>query len=140
DAWSDRVVSLHNTYRAQYGADPLHWDGNLYSGALAWAQKCVFSHSGGSYGENLYAAAPGTGDTLAEGLSSWMSEAGERHFLYNDPVFSTNTGHFTQVVWKSTTGVACAVANCASGTIFGQSSQFLVCRYSPPGNYAGEFA
>ena len=44
-----------------------------------------------------------------------------------------------QVVWKSTTQVACAVANCAAGTIFSQPSNFVVCRYTPPGNYAGQF-
>lgn len=36
-------------------------------------------------------------------------------------------GHFTQVVWKSTKSVGCAVGSSATKTM-------VVCRYSPPGN------
>ncbi|KAF8888246.1 CAP domain-containing protein [Infundibulicybe gibba] len=59
--------------------------------------------------------------------------------LDNNPGFSSATGHFTQVVWKGTTQVACAVANCGAGTIFSQASGYVVCRYSPPGNVIGQF-
>ena len=31
-------------------------------------------------------------------------------YNYDKPGFSPGTGHFTQVVWKSSTHVACAVA------------------------------
>ncbi|GGL05107.1 CAP domain-containing protein [Nocardia jinanensis] len=31
---------------------------------------------------------------------------------YADPVFSTTTGHITQVVWKATTKVGVAMADC----------------------------
>ncbi|KAF9476679.1 PR-1-like protein [Pholiota conissans] len=139
DAWSDQVVSLHNSYRAQYGASPVSWNQNLYASALSWAQQCNFVHSpGGKYGENLYAIGSTSADALTMGLKSWMSEASK--YDYNNPGFTSSTGHFTQVVWKSTTGVACAQANCAAGTIFpNNASKFLVCRYTPPGNVAGQF-
>ncbi|KIJ98325.1 hypothetical protein K443DRAFT_104102, partial [Laccaria amethystina LaAM-08-1] len=57
----------------------------------------------------------------------------------NNPGFSPATGHFTQVVWKSTTQVACAMVNCGPGTIFPQASTYTVCRYTPPGNIQGQF-
>ncbi|KAF8990188.1 CAP domain-containing protein, partial [Cyathus striatus] len=57
----------------------------------------------------------------------------------NSPGFSSASGHFTQVVWKSTTSVACAITSCPAGTIFGQASKYVVCRYAPPGNYPGQF-
>ncbi|KAF8978699.1 CAP domain-containing protein, partial [Cyathus striatus] len=59
--------------------------------------------------------------------------------LDNKPGFSSATGHFTQVVWKSSTSIACAIANCPAGTIFNQTSKYVVCRYAPPGNYLGQF-
>ena len=48
---------------------------------------------------------------------------------------------FSKVVWKSTTEVGCAIANCPADAIFpGVASQFVVCQYTPPGNVLGEFA
>jgi pathogenesis-related protein 1 len=60
-----------------------------------------------------------------------------------NPVFSANTGHFTQVVWKNTKQLGCAVVNCPAGTIFDAmygATPFHVCEYNPPGNYAGQFS
>lgn len=47
--------------------------------------------------------------------------------------------HFTQVVWKSTQRVGCAVTTC--GGIFGPNSkaQYHVCEYFPAGNVIGHF-
>lgn len=66
-----------------------------------------------------------------------MDEASK--YDYNHPGFSSGTGHFTQVVWKGSKQVACAIANCGAGTIFGQASKYVVCRYSPAGNIIGHF-
>ena len=55
----------------------------------------------------------------------------------NDPQAS----HFTQVVWKSSTQVGCAVQSCSG--IFDASfgpAKFFVCEYFPQGNIIGEFA
>lgn len=139
DTFADQVVAQHNAARAKYGADPLTWNSAIYDDTLAYANNCVFEHSGGDgYGENL---AAGSWDTygIVDAVNDWMSEAPD--YDYNNPGFSENAGHFTQVVWKSTTQVACAVASCPSGTIFPDSaSQYVICRYTPPGNYDGEFA
>lgn len=54
--------------------------------------------------------------------------------------FNLLSGGFTQVVWKSSTQVACAQAECAAGTIYNQKSTITVCRYSPPGNMQGQFS
>jgi pathogenesis-related protein 1 len=47
--------------------------------------------------------------------------------------------HFTQVVWRATKEVGCAMANCEAPAPDGTNSvwKFFVCRYSPPGNING---
>jgi hypothetical protein len=41
--------------------------------------------------------------------------------------------HFTQLLWVATTNVGCGVACSADNTAY------VVCEYSPPGNWQGEF-
>jgi hypothetical protein len=42
-----------------------------------------------------------------------------------------DVGHYTQIVWRSTTRVGCAVTR-------NSSDEYLVCRYSQGGNVLGE--
>ncbi|KAL0070396.1 hypothetical protein AAF712_002227 [Marasmius tenuissimus] len=137
--WKQSVVRQHNEYRAKYGAAGLSWSDALYGDTLKYAQQCKFQHSngGGKYGENL-AAGTGNAYGFTNGLKDWMNEASK--YDYNHPGFSSETGHFTQVVWKSSKQVACAIANCRGGTIFQQPSKYIVCRYTPPGNFKGRYA
>ncbi|KAJ3912032.1 CAP domain-containing protein [Lentinula edodes] len=130
------TLNSHNSARAQYGASSLTWNSNLYPATQQWANACVFQHSGGNYGENLAAAAP-QGISVQQGVNMWMAEVCAYLNQYSNPTFSSSTGHFTQVVWKSTTSVACAIATC---NFLGNGTGYLVCRYDPPGNYLGQFA
>ncbi|KAI0036696.1 CAP domain-containing protein, partial [Vararia minispora EC-137] len=130
-------LSSHNTVRAAHGVGNLSWNNTLEAAAQKWANKCVFQHSGGSlgpFGENL--AAGTGGETIQQGVKSWADEASQ--YSSSNPVPS----HFTQMVWKSSTEVGCAVASCAGGTIFSASfgaANFYVCEYFPQGNVIGEF-
>ena len=54
------------------------------------------------------------------------------------PDFSTtgrwgDVAHYTQIVWRGTTSLGCALASDAE-------NDYLVCRYSPPGNVVGQRA
>lgn len=52
------------------------------------------------------------------------------YYDYNNPGFSMATGHFTQVVWKGTTQVGCAVQTCPSGFAgWSTGGTYVVCRY-----------
>ncbi len=50
-------------------------------------------------------------------------------------------GHFSQVIWQSTTKVGCASHYCAAGTIFSSMpSWFTVCDYRGQGNVGSQYA
>ncbi|MFE7742244.1 CAP family protein [Nocardia sp. NPDC057455] len=139
DVWSDLVLASHNQARTQYGAPELTWDPALYADTVAWAKACKFQHSDpqGRYGENIYAVTDSNA-SINDAVAAWMQEASQ--YNYNNPTFSIGAGHFTQVVWKSTTQVTAAVADCPADTIFpGFPARFFVARYTPPGNQQGQF-
>jgi hypothetical protein len=46
--------------------------------------------------------------------------------------FSMNTGHFTQLVWRSSARLGCGASVC-------RGLQIWVCNYDPPGNVQGNF-
>ncbi|KAF8516969.1 PR-1-like protein [Hysterangium stoloniferum] len=129
-------LSTHNAARAAHGASPLTYSQSLAAKAQQWVDGCVFKHSGGTlgpFGENL-AAGTGDGYGIKEAIASWTGEASE--YNSNNPVPS----HFTQVVWKGTKEVGCALKNCNG--IFDSSfglAHFYTCEYSPQGNVLGEF-
>ena len=54
-------------------------------------------------------------------------------YNYNNPGFSSATGHFTQVVWKSTSDLGCGIAISRNGKIYGVSE------YTKPGNYGNQY-
>ncbi|KDN48739.1 hypothetical protein RSAG8_02726, partial [Rhizoctonia solani AG-8 WAC10335] len=101
-------LSPHNNERAEHGANALVWNDGLASSAQAWANQCKFQHS--QSGQNLYA---GTGNpTAADAVGAWNSES--KDYDPNNP----QPSHWTQVVWKETTELGCALKQCAPGTIF----------------------
>ena len=61
----------------------------------------------------------------------WYDEVSE--YRFNNPGFSTGTGHFTQIVWKDTTDVGCGI------TISKDAKIYAVCNYSPSGNFRNEY-
>ncbi|CDS03903.1 hypothetical protein LRAMOSA06858 [Lichtheimia ramosa] len=116
------ALRIHNKYRAKHSAPALKWNKDLEKFAQSWANRCVFEHSHAQgQGENL---AMGMKD-FAGAIGAWYNE--EKLYDYNNPGFSGATGHFTQVVWKSTTEVGCGVKSCPNGKMY-------VCSYKPPGN------
>ncbi|KAK3702868.1 hypothetical protein QZH41_014141 [Actinostola sp. cb2023] len=61
----------------------------------------------------------------------WYEEVDK--YRFNNPGFSTGTGHFTQVIWANTTEIGSGKATSSTG------AQFVVVRYTPPGNVMGQF-
>jgi hypothetical protein len=80
------------------------------------------------YGENLYMIE----GRLAHGsevVRQWAAESS--NFDWRSNVCRGRCGHYTQIVWRDTQRVGCAVAT--SGL-----RQVWVCEYNPPGNIVGE--
>jgi hypothetical protein len=50
----------------------------------------------------------------------------------------SDTSHFTQLVWRSSTELGCSVALGRSGRY--SPCSYVVCRFSPPGNQANDAA
>ena len=145
------ALSKHNTYRATHHSPNMTLSNSLNDSAQTWAQylasKAVLQHSSPSQrnnaGENLYVsyttATSIAAATLADKVvTSWYNEV--LSYNYTNPGFSDKTGHFTQVVWKSSTQLGCGAAQ-GTATINGTkyNAFYLVCHYAPAGNVTGQF-
>lgn len=95
------------------------------------ANSCAFEHDRNTQnGENLAFFTPIGRIDAAGAVTGWYDEVAEYDF--DNPGFSARTGHFTQVVWTDSEQLGCGVTSCNGGEIW-------VCRYSPSGNYRGQY-
>ncbi|CAH7674232.1 CAP domain-containing protein [Phakopsora pachyrhizi] len=129
-------LSIHNSYRSQYGVSSLEWSDELSQLASSRAEKCVWEHTKNNpNGENLAAGQEDATSTVV----AWVEGPNERE-VWNPS--SPSYSHFTQVVWKDTRQVGCASQSCRTikGSSLPQSPVLLwVCQYHPPGNVEGEY-
>ena len=151
--FANETLTAHNELRARHGAQPLRWSTELARTANDWAlsmtsRSCEMEHSGGEAGENIAMGGylgPGAGK---DAVSRWYNEVGQ--YDYRSPGFSLQTGHFTQVVWASTTELGCAMVRCGNKEWNSSTQQWqkpsslygamvVVCQYSPGGNFEGRF-
>ena len=137
------MTAAHNAARAAVtpatspAIPPLVWSSALAATAQAWADRCTFQHSAGKYGENLYASA-GQDVSPAAVVDSWVGEAKDYDYAANE--CSGVCGHYTQVVWRDSAQLGCAVTSCTKNSPFSgfPEWQIWVCNYDPPGNFNGK--
>lgn len=132
-AFARDIVSAHNVLRAQVGVPPLEWSGHLEKIARDWAKTLLarrqfFHRPNGNFGENLFEIA-GASASPAEVIRAWAAES--RNYNYGSNRCHGVCGHYTQVVWRGTKHVGCAVARDSGHEIW-------VCNYDPPGNWVGQ--
>lgn len=135
------IFSAQNVARTELGLPPLAWNGTLAGEAKQWADHLAvtkdFNHgvgAGSGHGENLWKGTKGaySPDEMA---SAWIDE--KRYFRAGRfPDVSTTgdwktVGHYSQIVWRETNEVGCAIAS-------NEDSDILVCRYANPGNVVGQ--
>jgi uncharacterized protein YkwD len=125
------ILDAHNAYRTKHCVPALTWSSELAASAQIWANRCKFDHDHDSpHGENLFWGSAG-GFSQQAVVASWYEEI--EAYDFSRPLVNDGTGHFTQVIWRSSRRLGCAVARC-------QMSDFWVCRYSPPGNSEGHLS
>ena len=135
------MLATHNAERRIVGVKRIAWSDALAADARVHAEYLArtgkFEHStGNNQGENLWAGTRGA--YRYEDMSGGW--AAEKRYYKDAPSPNNSTtgkwsdvGHYTQMVWATTTMVGCALASNAD-------RDYLVCRYSPPGNYSGQKA
>ena len=139
------LVNRHNTLRKKHQAGALTKLTDIAKLAQNTANKCksagTLQHSGTSYngkwmGQNLYVSG-GAAPTGAAVANYWYSENKNYDYAKGTGKNNAVVGHFTQLVWKATTKIGCAVAE---GTWSGyKPSYFVCCNYFPGGNVQGQY-
>ena len=131
------AIKRHNVVRACHNANPLMFNCEImkiaqdYSQYLA-TQVGTLQHSGTEFhgewmGENLaYVGGSNINISGERPTNMWYNEVSNYNF--NNPGFSSGTGHFTQVVWKNSKefgiGLYCQNNKC-----------FMTGNYYPGGNF-----
>ena len=159
-AYENEWLVPMNAARAALGeGEPaLTWNPIAAEVAQAWASQCMWMHNpnrsseydsmggSGGVGENIAAGSPS--QTVAGAVASWVNE--KANYTYgtfpNTCAPGDDCGHYTQIIWKTTTSVGCAQVHCTTNSPFtdaGPSNPFYqwdysVCDYSPRGNFVGE--
>jgi len=119
-------LSKHNQLRALHGVPPQTWSPDVAASAQVLANKlaregCALVHSDTPYGENLAVGHA----SIDRAIQKWYDEIDLYDHAGGD--FSTDTGHYTQVVWKDSVGLGCASADCRGSRWAGQ--KVYVCQY-----------
>jgi pathogenesis-related protein 1 len=136
------ALEFHNQARKDVKTPPLEWSVELAKYAQAWADNlaknnCAFEHRPHSgafkqiHGENIFWGSASS-YTALNATENWYSEIKD---FKPGPLKSegfSKVGHYTQMVWKTTTHVGIGQAVCKGGEIL------IVANYSPAGNYMGQ--
>lgn len=143
-AWRGNL-GLHNCARKTVmpSASPsipmLRWSAPIAQTAQNHANQCVYRHSGTpGLGENIYASS-GFADPASHAATLWAAEYADYDYASNSCAAGRVCGHYTQMVWRSSTQLGCGIRNCSTGSPFPGFPNWtlVVCNYSPPGNYGG---
>jgi uncharacterized protein YkwD len=127
------MLAAHNEVRAGVDVPALVWSDYLAAHAQDWAWHLLrnqqFYHRPNSnFGENLFEISGGSA-LPAQVVEDWASEA--RDYNYRANTCHGVCGHYTQLVWRNTREVGCAVARTSNVEVW-------VCNYDPPGNWVGQ--
>ena len=134
------LTNYVNAYRAKHNSPPLLWDDTISAFAQEYSLYLVtnnlFQHSNKEgYGENLayFQGYPNEMMTLIKkSIDLWYDEI--KLYNFNYPGYSSSTGHFTCLVWKSSTSFG-------MGYSYNNDTKVvdITMNTAPPGNIIGQF-
>lgn len=156
-------LDSHNKWRAKTGdedANPtagmnptasnmryMAWDDKLQVVAQNYADMCVWKHNpnrnkaykaaGGSgyIGENLAAGSGG----MSPEKSTYMWDEEKKGYTYATGKCTVPMcGHYTQTSWALSSKVGCGISKCKHINGLSYGGTYVVCNYSPAGNWVGE--
>jgi hypothetical protein len=140
---AEAALAHHNRVRKDLGVPPLSWSDELATYAQAWAdhlasEGCQFDHRPKTgtwaqrYGENLFYGSVNS-HTALTASRAWHAEVAFYRYQKLNLSNFAKTGHYTQMIWKSTERVGMGQATCPSGALI------IVANYDPPGNVVGSY-
>ncbi|KAL6038437.1 hypothetical protein STEG23_016143, partial [Scotinomys teguina] len=137
----EEIVNKHNQLRRMVSPPAsdllkMQWSNAAQVNAQRWASQCIYQHSPAESrttnvrcGENIFMASYPA--SWSRAIQSWYDEVKDFRFGSGPNPTHAKVGHYTQVVWNSSSQVACGVAKCSH-----QLLQYIyVCQYCPPGNF-----
>jgi pathogenesis-related protein 1 len=134
------LLDFQNEARAAVGVNSFIWNSSAAAACASWlntlAKKgCAYDHPPEPYpyGQNLAAAEDF--DPVSSAVETWVDE-GAKYTLATMPNGCStgniaDCGHYTQVVWRASTSVGCAVNDC-------NNINYVCCDYYPRGNVLGQ--
>lgn len=140
------MLDAHNAVRTEMKLPSLTWSQELTDAAGEWArvlksEGCTYRHDPNlTVGENTFwswlSIRDGMGliSTPKDAVTWWADEKRYYNYRTNTCDRGKDCGHYTQIVWATTTSVGCAVETCLYD---GGQADVWVCRYSPAGNVVG---
>jgi uncharacterized protein YkwD len=142
------ITAAHNAVRAMVqtspALQPMTWNNQLAATAAAWVAMCRDSDGNGLIdhnmgrsmghpyyvGENVFG---GSGNVTAQqAVNLWAGEKANYNYATNS--CSGVCGHYTQIVWRTSVELGCAMGTCPSL----QYKNVVVCNYGPGGNSGGK--
>jgi pathogenesis-related protein 1 len=147
------AIDAHNSARKDVNVNnDLRWDNSLAEAAQVYANKMadeglwehdVVGNDKYSYGENLYTSSQSI--TLKDAVDAWVDE--KQYYTLGDIgdkttcVEGEQCGHYTQIIWKSTSRVGCAKSQYKKDSTISSGPYkywfIVVCKYQTPGNIVG---
>ncbi|KAK8071584.1 hypothetical protein PG996_004932 [Apiospora saccharicola] len=152
------AITSHNEHRSNHSAPEATWNERIAGYAANTAATCKYAHDmkqgDADYGQNiamwgLSSGAEKLGDVGAINMAitdMWYNgELGlflPSYYGADSPDMQNfeKWGHFSQLVWKKSTGVGCQAQFCPKGTMNdAMDTWFMVCNYYPAGNMGGAY-
>ena len=142
------ITAAHNAVRAMVQTSPalpaLRWNKDLAATAAAWVAMCkdtdgngLIDHNAGRstghpyyVGENVFGGSGAV--TAQQAVDLWAGE--KANYTYATNTCSGTCGHYTQIVWRDTLELGCAMGTCPNL----QFGNVIVCDYGPGGNVNGQ--
>ncbi|XP_039982308.1 peptidase inhibitor 15-A [Xiphias gladius] len=151
------ILDYHNKVRGKVfppasNMEYMVWDDTLAKTAEDWAHACLWEHGPPHLlrflGQNL-SVRTGRYRSILQLVKPWYDEVKDYSFPYPQDCnprcplrcYGPMCTHYTQMVWATSNKVGCAVHTCHNINVWGavwKRATYLVCNYSPKGNWIGE--